>query len=423
MLSPSIAPSGKMPNRASPSPLLLMIVGGAILSICMGLRQSLGLFLAPMRVDVGVSASAFGFALALQNLVWGLTQPFIGMAGDRYGPRPVLIVCSIVYALGLLLMSLAGNGAALDIGAGILCGIGIAGCGFGVVLGAVSRSVPATRRVQAVGIASAVGSLATLVIAPFGQRLIDQAGWQSAALAFAGLALVLAPISIFIGGKPVSAREENSVAAAQPTRAAVGQALRHPGFISLGLAFFACGFQLQFITVHLPTYLGICGISAEVSALALGVIGISNAIGSYVTGRLGARHSPRQLLVLIYLLRTLAIAGFVACPTSSISTLAFASVMGLLWLGVVPLVSGLIARMFGLRHFNTLFGIAFLSHQVGGFAGAWLGGLSYDLTASYVLAWAAMIVVGLLACLLQWSMDDRDCAPYPVLQSDAGLSR
>jgi predicted MFS family arabinose efflux permease len=386
----------------------MIIVAGAVLSICMGLRQSFGLFLQPIRADIGVSASAFGFALALQNLVWGLTQPIIGMAGDRYGPRPVLIGCAILYALGLVTMSWGGPVLGLNLGAGVLVGTGIAGCGFGVVLGAVSRSVPPEKRVQAVGAVSAAGSVATLVIAPLGQSVIDRAGWPAAALVFAALALAIGAISIFMGGRPAPARD---IAGPSSAKAAIGRALLHPGFLAMTLAFFACGFQLQFITVHLPTYLGICGIPSEVGALALGVIGIANAIGSYVTGRLGARHSPRQLLALIYLLRTLAIIGFVASPVTAFSTLVFAAVMGFLWLGVVPLVSGLISKLFGLQHFNTLFGLVFLSHQLGGFAGAWLGGLSYDLTNSYLTAWISMAVVGLVAFLLQWSMDDRDRSP------------
>lgn len=409
-MSRSVASSSEtIRPRLAPSPLRMIIVAGAVLSICMGLRQSFGLFLQPIRAEIGVSASAFGFALALQNLVWGLAQPVIGMAGDRYGPRPVLIGCAVTYALGLVLMSWGGPVLGLNLGAGVLVGVGIAGCGFGVVLGAVSRSVPPERRVQAVGMVSAAGSMATLVIAPLGQSIIERAGWQAAALVFAALALAIGAISMFIGGRP--APLEDAARRRFSTKASIGQAMRHPGFLAMTLAFFTCGFQLQFITVHLPTYLGICGISSEVSALALGVIGIANAIGSYVAGRLGARHSPKQLLALIYLLRTLAIIGFVAAPVTAFSTLAFAAVMGLLWLGVVPLVSGLISKLFGLQHFNTLFGIAFLSHQVGGFAGAWLGGLSYDLTNSYMTAWVSMVMVGLAAFLLQWSMDDRDRSP------------
>ncbi|QPC92626.1 MFS transporter [Mesorhizobium sp. INR15] len=403
-----------------PSPLVTMIVAGAVLSLCMGLRQSLGLFLQPMRAELGVSASAFGFALALQNLTWGLAQPVIGMFGDRYGPRPVLVVCGFLYSAGLLLMALGGPTIGLNIGAGVLSGVGIAGCGFGLVLGAVSRSVPPEKRVQAVGAVSAVGSLATLVIAPVCQAIIENDGWQAAALSFAAVAATIGVIALFIGGKPAPAKDHSAVAS--NTRQAVGEAIRHPGFVAMTLAFFACGFQLQFITVHLPTYLGICGVSTEIGAIALGVIGIANAVGSYVTGRLGTRYRPKQLLALIYLLRTVAITAFVWFPVSAFSTLAFAAIMGLLWLGVVPLVSGTVARIFGLQHFNTLFGIVFLSHQIGGFAGAWLGGVSYDLTGSYMTAWVSMALVGLGAFVLQWSMDDRDRPAPGIKDSLLGTS-
>ena len=396
-------------GRAASSPLVVIVVAGVVLSLCMGLRQSLGLFLQPIRADLGVSASAFGFALALQNLVWGLAQPVVGVFGDRYGPRPVLIGCAAIYASGLVLMAWGGPLIGLNLGAGVLAGVGIAGCGFGVVLGAVSRAVPAEKRVPAVGIVSAAGSVATLLIAPAGQAVIEAHGWQAAALVFAAAAAAIGVVACFIGRPP--ARPERSEAAPN-TSAAIGTAIRHPGFVAMTLAFFACGFQLQYITVHLPTYLGICGVSTEISALALGVIGIANAIGSYVTGQLGARYSPKRLLAMIYLLRTLTIIAFVALPVTAFSALAFAAVMGFLWLGVVPLVSGLVSRMFGLQHFNTLFGVAFFSHQVGGFAGAWLGGLSYDLTASYATAWISMVVIGFCAFLLQWSMDDRDATSF-----------
>lgn len=392
-------------GTATSSALLIIVVAGIVLSLCMGMRQSLGLFLAPMRAELGVSATAFGFALALQNLVWGAAQPLVGIAGDRYGARPVLVICAALYACGLALMAVGGRFLGLEIGAGLLCGIGVAGCGFGVVLGAVSRAVPPERRMQAVGIVSAAGSVATLFIAPMAQALIDGYDWQVALLVFAALAVVMGLVSLFIGGRP-SAVVKQPAQVRETTGRAIGTALRHPGFLAMTIAFFACGFQLQFITVHLPTYLGICGVSTEVGAAALGAIGIANAIGSYVMGQLGARYSPKRLLALIYLMRTIAIMAFVTMPIGTVSTLTFAAVMGFLWLGVVPLVSGLIGRMFGMAHFNTLFGVAFFSHQVGGFAGAWLGGVVYDLTVSYAVAWAAMIVIGLGAFFLQWSMSE-----------------
>src|SRR5437899_1862322 len=269
--------------------LVLIALSGLIISICMGLRQSLGLFMRPMTLELGISATAFGFSIALQNIVWGLSQPFVGAAADRYGPRPVLVATALVYAPGLLLM---------------------------VVLNA------------------------------------------------------------FPGGLDVA-------------------------------AFFACGFQLVFITTHLPAYLQLCGIAPGVSASALALIGLFNTIGTYMFGLLGARYSQKHLLAMIYLLRTLFIIAFLAAPISATSTLVFAAAMGFLWLGVAPLVTGIIGRVFGLTHFNTLYGVVFLSHQVGSFFGAWMGGLVFDRTGNYNFAWGALIVIGITAFTLQWLMDER----------------
>lgn len=394
------------PSRAA---LVVVVAASVILSLSMGMRQSIGLFLPPLSRELGVSASAFGFALALQSLVWGLVQPFIGALGDRYGARPVVLGAAVVYAAGLLVLGWSDPLLGLNAGAGAMMGIGIAGTGFGVLFGAVARVVPAERRVQTLGIVSAAGSVATLLLAPLGQLLIEHSGWRIGATAFAGVALAMAILGLLIGPKPAAPAEGARETAT--LRQSLLAAARHPGFVAMTLAFFACGFQLMYITVHLPSYLAFCGISPAVSATALGLIGLGNAVGSLLAGFLGARYSQKRLVALAYLLRTLAIAGFLVLPVTPASTMVFAAVMGLLWLGVVPLVSALIVKLFGLKHFNTLFGFAFLSHQVGAFVGSWLGGLSFDLTGSYGVAWAAMLVIGAGAFLLQWLMDDR---PRPV---------
>lgn len=398
-------------SRTSPSsftmPVLLVVVAASIiLSISMGLRQSLGLFLRPINTELGVSASAFSFALALQSLIWGVSQPFVGALGDHFGARPVVIGCAAIYALGLLLMAWGEPVIGLNAGAGFMVGIGIAGTGFGVLFGAVARVVPAERRVQTLGVVSAVGSLATLLIAPLGQYLIDHSGWRASAIAFVLVALLMALLGVLMGRKPADVRTEADRQGSSFSEALLAAA-RHPGFIAMTVAFFACGFQLMYITVHLPAFLSICGVSPTISATALGVIGLGNAAGSLTFGYLGARYSQKRLLALAYLFRTITIICFVAMPVSPASTIMFAATMGLLWLGVVPLVSALIVRLFGLQHFNTLFGFAFLSHQVGAFVGAWLGGLSFDLTGSYNMAWTSMVVIGTCAFLLQWFMDDQ----------------
>src|SRR6267378_2730181 len=383
--------------------LVLVLLSGLIISLCMGLRQSLGLFMRPMTLEFGLSAATFGFSIALQNIVWGLSQPFVGALADRYGPRPVLIATALTYAAGLLLMIVSKSIPGGLEAAGFLAGIGTAGTGFGVLIGTVSRATPPEKRSQTVGLVAAAGSLGTLFIAPLGQWLINEHGWKTAMVTFAAIAASMVLLSLPI-------REQTS-ALAPTVKQKLGDALReamaHRGYLFMTLAFFACGFQLVFITTHLPAYLQLCGVAPGVGASALALIGLFNTVGTYTFGLLGARYSQKHLLALIYLLRTLFIVIFLLVPVSATSALVFAAAMGLLWLGVAPLVTGIIGRVFGLVHFNTLYGVVFLSHQVGSFFGAWMGGIVYDRTGSYNLAWGALIVIGVTAFTLQWLMDER----------------
>ena len=385
--------------------LLLIVLSGLIISLCMGLRQSLGLFMRPMTLELGISAATFGFSIALQNIVWGVSQPFVGALADRYGPRPVLIVTSLLYAAGLLLMivskSIPGG---LEV-AGFLIGIGTAGAGFGVLIGTISRATPPEKRSQTVGLVAAAGSLGTMVIAPLGGWLIDGYGWHVAMVAFAAIAGSMAILSLPIREQPVS--DGNLSKVNQKLSDALREAIAHRGYLFMTLAFFACGFQLVFITTHLPAYLQLCGVAPGVAASALGLIGLFNAVGTYMFGLLGARYSQKHLLAMIYLLRTLIIVAFLLAPISAASTLVFAAAMGFLWLGVAPLVTGIIGRVFGLTHFNTLYGIVFLSHQVGSFFGAWMGGVVFDRFGNYDFGWGALIVIGVTAFTLQWLMDER----------------
>ena len=383
--------------------LLLIVLSGLIISLCMGLRQSLGLFMRPMTLDLGISAATFGFSIALQNIVWGVSQPFVGALADRYGPRPVLIVTALVYAGGLLLMAFSkGIPGGLEV-AGFLIGIGTAGAGFGVLIGTISRATPPEKRSQTVGLVAAAGSLGTMVLAPVGGWLIDGFGWKAAMVGFAAIAGSMALLSLPIREQPVAGEIPSRLNLGEAVREAVG----HRGYLFMTLAFFACGFQLVFITTHLPAYLQLCGIAPGVGATALGLIGLFNAVGTYMFGHLGARYSQKHLLALIYLLRTLFIVAFLLMPISAASTLVFAAAMGFLWLGVAPLVTGIIGRVFGLTHFNTLYGIVFLSHQVGSFFGAWMGGLVFDRWGNYNFAWGALIAIGVTAFTLQWLMDER----------------
>lgn len=408
------------PVRLSSHAVLVLVVAGTIISLSMGMRQSLGLFLPPMHAGLGVSAAAFGFAMALQNIVWGLSQPVLGLIGDRFGARLVLIGSAVVYAAGLGLMAFGGPAVGLAAGGGAMVGLGLSGTGFGVLIGAVSKAVPPERRSQMVGLVSAAGSLATFVLAPLGQTLIAWYGWQVALVIFAGFALAMAAVAVALRTEP-AAPAAGRAGDAPSIRDTLQRAAGHRGYLAMTVAFFACGFQLSFITFHLPEFLAICGVSSTTTASAMGLIGLTNAIGSYLFGLLGARYSQKKLLAAIYLLRTVTISVFLLTPITPASTLMFAAAMGFLWLGVVPLVSSLIGRMFGLGYFNTLFGLAFFSHQVGAFLGSWLGGLSFDITGSYGLAWSSMIAVGVTAAAIQWLMDDRDIPAGPRSWSQAVL--
>jgi predicted MFS family arabinose efflux permease len=385
--------------------LVLLLVSGVIVSLSMGMRQSMGLFMGPLNADLGISAATFSFSLALQNIVWGLSQPVVGALADRYGARPAVFATALVYAAGLALMVVSRGAVGLDI-AGFLCGIGIAGTGFGVLIGVVARATPPEKRIQRVGLVAAVGSLGTVVLAPTGQAVIGHFGWQAALAGFAGIAVFLAVLSLFVKEQAVP----DARRAHEPLRKALADAAGHRGFVQMTVAYFACGFQLIFITTHLPQYLELCGVSPAVGAQALGLIGLFNTIGTYLFGHLGARYSQKRLLALIYGTRTLIICVFLAVPVTATTTLIFAAAMGFLWLGVAPLITGVIGRVFGLGHFNALYGTVFLSHQVGSFAGAWMGGVVFSATGSYSLAWAALVAIGATAFLLQWTMDDRPLA-------------
>jgi predicted MFS family arabinose efflux permease len=287
-------------------------------------------------------------------------------------------------------------------------------------MGVVTRATPPERQSQTVGLVAAAGSLGTLVLAPVGQGLINGLGWQAAMLAFAviggSMALFALPLKRLAADLGAEAVKKSATAPQQSLGEALREALAHRGYLYMTLAFFACGFQLVFITTHLPAYLQLCGVAPGVSATALGLIGLFNTVGTWCFGQLGARYSQKHLLALIYLLRTVFIIAFLLMPISATSTLVFAAAMGMLWLGVSPLVTGILSRVFGLTHFGTLYGVVFLSHQVGSFFGAWMGGLVFAWYGSYDAAWGALIAIGLSAFTLQWLMDDR---PPPQRSADA----
>ena len=395
--------------------LPLILLSGLIISICMGLRQSLGLFMRPMGAELGITAASFGFSIALQNIIWGLAQPFAGAVADKHGPRPVIVVTALVFAGGLLLFMTPNAIPGGLVLAGFMLGVGTTG--FSTLYGAINRRADPKKRSQTVGLVAACGSLGTMVIAPLGGALIDGPGWHTGLMVFAALGATMAVLALPISEAPGQAAPGQK---SQNLSQAIRMALGHRGYLFMTLAFFACGFQLVFLTTHLPAYLALCGVSPDVGAKALGLIGLFNAIGTFIFGQLGARYSQKHLLALIYLLRTTFIAAFLVMPVSAASTLIFASAMGFLWLGVTPLVNGILARVFGLTHFNALFGVVFLSHQVGSFFGAWMGGVVFTYAGNYNFAWGALIVIGVIAFTLQWLMDERPprehagAAPMPA---------
>lgn len=385
-----------------------ILVGAAVLlTLAMGMRQSTGLFQPHLIREIGLTAADFSFAVALQNIIWGLTQPFFGAMVDRSGPRRVALIGASAYSCGLLLALVATSATLFVIGIGLFTGVALSCTASNLAMNVTSRVVSPARRTFAMGAVGAAGSLGLVVASPLAQGLITTQGWQAAMLAFLCLALLMFPAALMAGR--AGAIEVESVAGKvnQSVGDALREAISHKGYVVMALAFFVCGLQLVFLTTHLPTYLDICGIDPSVGATALALIGLFNAIGSFVFGWLGARYSKRFLLGGIYVLRSLFIAAYFTLPPTPTSTLVFAAAMGSLWLGVIPLLNGLVIHLFGMRYMATLTGVAFLSHQVGSFLGAWGGGLIYSAMGNYDWAWKSAVGVGVVAGLFQMMMDVR----------------
>ena len=394
--------------------VLLALVGGAvILSLAMGIRQTFGLFLSPMTIDLGIGREAFALAIAVQNLLWGALQPVAGMIADKFGPIRVLLAGAAVYCLGLIVMAGSGDATDLYIGAGLLFGMAMSCVSFSVVLGAVSRIVPANRRSMALGVASAGGSFGQFIMPLIGLGLIDAQGWAGALTTMAILSIAMAPLALLLAprSRPGTHASVTSLVPEQSLRDALSEASRHQGYWYLTAGFFVCGFQVVFIAVHLPPYLGDLGFSAELGAYALMLIGFFNIVGTWACGALGDRFPKKYLLSTLYLVRAIVIALFLLAPKTEATVLVFAAGMGLLWLGTVPLTSGLVAHIFGVRYMSTLFGIVFFSHQLGSFLGVWMGGIVYDATGSYDAIWIASVLLGLIAALLHLPIAERSLRP------------
>ncbi|HTS53667.1 MAG TPA: MFS transporter [Burkholderiales bacterium] len=404
------------------TPTVVLVCAAVILTLALGVRQTFGLFLQPMSAELGWGRGHYSFALALSNLIWGLAQPFFGAWADKQGSGRVVAVSGLLYAAGLALMPLSATPLMLDFSAGLLVGLGLSGVSFGIILGVVGRAFSAERRSIALGIASAGGSFGQFLMVPFGAWLIGSVDWKHALLVLSGIILATVPLAAAMAEshRPPPARDAGArQLRSQSLGAALREAGRHAGFWYLTAGFFVCGFQVAFISIHLPVYLRDLNMPLTVAGWALALIGLFNIFGSFAAGYFGARFSKKHVLSSIYLLRAVVIGLFLLLPASPLSVYLFAAGIGFLWLGTVPLTNGLVGQIFGVRHVSTLFGLVFLSHQVGSFLGVWLGGYLFDLTGSYSAVWIGSIGLSLLAGVLNLPIDER---PLPHLASEAGAA-
>lgn len=380
-----------------------------LLALNFGLRSSMGFFMAPVSNQFGYGREVFAFALALQNLWWGLSQPIAGAFADRFGTLKTVWIGAILYALGLYVTATADGVFDLNLGAGLLMGMGISATGFGVVLPAMARMVSPEKRSFALGLGSAAGSAGQLLVIPVAQGFISAYGWSTALMLLALCALMMVLLS---GPFRQTADSSNGTAqdASQTMKEALQEASVYSHYWLLVVGFFVCGFQLAFITVHMPPFLSDQGFSSDVAVASLSLIGLFNIFGCLLSGSWSGKYSKKKILTIIYTLRALSIAAFMYFPMTTYSVYAFSIVTGLLWLATVPPTSGIVAQMFGLRYMGLLYGIVFLGHQLGSFSGVWLGGYLYDTTGSYDIVWWAACVIALVTALLHVLIDDRPVA-------------
>jgi MFS family permease len=388
------------------TPAVILACGGLILMLALGIRQSFGLFLRPMSSELGWGREAFSFAIALQNLMWGCAMPFMGAIADRYGGGRVLAAGGLAYGAGLLAMAHSTTPLGFNLAAGLLLGFGLSCTGFGVVMAVVARAFPPEKRSVAVGIVGAAGSFGQFAMLPFGQALISGFGWLIALVVLGLISFLIVPLSTALAGRNAAEHESE-----QSIGAALAEAAQHRGFWLLTASFFVCGFQTIFIMTHLPAYLVDKGLSPAQGMTALAIIGLFNILGSYGCGALGARYSKRLILAWIYAIRAVAIGIFIAAPLTTAGTWLFAAVLGVTWLGTVPLTNSLVGQIFGVKYLSTLFSIAFLGHQLGAFVGAWAGGAVFDATGSYEFVWMTAIALSVVAAALCVPINERALRP------------
>jgi len=403
--------------RTRLSPQAVVLAGCAIALISFGPRAAAGLFQVPMTSEYGWGRDVFGLALAIQNLCWGMGQPFAGAIADRFGAVRVFCAGGLLYALGLVLMSYGTTPVLVHLGAGVLVGFGLSGCSGNLVISVFGKLLPESWRPMAFGASTAAGSLGQFLFLPTASVLIDTVGWHQTLVGFAVIVLVILPLSLALATPPAEAKA--AAGPAQSIPQALAEAFRHRSYVLLVLGFFTCGFQLAFITVHLPAYLKDGGLSTAVGGWTLAAIGLCNAVGSLGAGWLTGRMSRRWLLAWIYLGRSLAITVFILLPLTPVTAIGFGAAMGFLWLSTVPPTSALVMLMFGTRYMAMLFGFAFFSHQVGGFLGVYLGGVLYEMNGSYDLVWWLSVALGLASAAINLPIREERVVREPALASAA----
>jgi len=391
--------------RRSFAPEIILVAGCLIGLVTFGPRASAGLFQIPLSAQHGWGREVFSFAIAIQNLVWGIGQPFAGALADRFGTVRVLCIGALLYGAGQILMAYSATPGALTLSAGMLIGFGLAGCSFNIVLGAFGKLLPESMRGIAFGAGTAAGSFGQFLFPPVGSALIDAFGWNQTAVLFGAVLLLVLPLSI-----PLATRGLGGATKAEPPqsiRQALSEAFRHPSYVLLVIGFFTCGFQLAFITAHMPAYLRDIGLPAWVGGWTLAVIGLANAAGSLTAGWLSSRMPKRWILAAIYAGRSIAVLVFLLMPPSPTAALLFGVFIGLLWLSTVPPTSSLVAVMFGTRYLSMLYGFAFFSHQLGGFLGVYLGGVLYEKTGSYEIVWWLSIALGIASAVINLPIKEK----------------
>lgn len=382
---------------------VLVLAGGIVMGIALGIRHAFGLFLVPVCMAHGWGRETFSLAIAIQNLVWGLFQPFVGMIADRYGARRVIQIGALCYALGLLGMALGQTTLMFTLSTGLVIGIALACTTFGVVYGALSRMVSAEQRSWALGMAGATGGLGLFLLVPIIQLLIDHLNWNLALVSLGIACVLILPIATPLADAPVQSGPQQ-----QSLRSALKEAFAHRGFWLLSIGFFACGFHLAFIANHLPSYLSDKGMPPTAAVTGLAIIALSNVAGTYICGLFGNRYRRKYVLFGIYVLRSIAMGAFYMLPLTTFSLYAFCAVMGLVWLGTVPLTNGVLSQIFGVRYLTTLFGFVFFGHQLGSFLGVWLGGYVFDVTHSYDIVWQLSVAIGLISAVLHYPINDAE---------------